>query len=76
MDKVGQNCVDFGERIWYDINVPRKARGCSAKTLSSFFRATRRNRAALFMCARQEHNYSTSHKSGHPLQQVYNRHRR
>ena len=32
--------------------------------------------ASVFMCARQEHNYSTSHKSGHPLQQVYNRHRR
>ena len=54
MDKVGQNCVDFGERIWYDINVPRKARGCSAKTLSSFFRATRRNRAALFVTKKGE----------------------
>jgi hypothetical protein len=53
LDKVGQNCVDFGERIWYDINVPRKARSCSAKTLSSFFRATRRNRAALFVTKKE-----------------------
>jgi len=53
LDKVGQNCVDFGERMWYDINVPRKARGCSAKTLSSFFRATRRNRAALFVTKKE-----------------------
>ncbi|MFR3410362.1 MAG: hypothetical protein ACLTXW_13045 [Christensenellales bacterium] len=54
LDKVGQNCVDFGERMCYDINVPRKARGCSAKTLSSFFRATRRNRAALFVTKKEE----------------------
>lgn len=31
LDKVGQNCVDFGERMCYDINVPRKAQGLFSK---------------------------------------------
>lgn len=37
LDKVGQNCVDFGERMWYDINVPRKAQGLFSKNAEQLF---------------------------------------
>lgn len=54
LDKVGQNCVDFGERMCYDINVPRKAQGLFSKNAEQLFRATRRNRAALFVTKKEE----------------------
>jgi len=37
LDKVGQNCVDFGERMCYDINVPRKAQGLFSKNADQLF---------------------------------------
>jgi hypothetical protein len=37
LDKLGQNCVDFGERMWYDINVPRKAQGLFSKNAEQLF---------------------------------------
>ena len=37
LDKVGQNCVDFGERMCYDINVPRKAQGLFSKNAEQLF---------------------------------------
>ena len=44
LDKLGQmwtnlekNCVDFGERMWYDINVPRKAQRLFSKNAEQLF---------------------------------------
>jgi hypothetical protein len=37
VDKCGQNCVDFGERMWYDINVPRKAQRLFSKNAEQLF---------------------------------------
>ena len=37
LNKFGQNCVDFGERMWYDINVPRQAQGLFSKNAEQLF---------------------------------------
>ena len=37
LDKVGQNCVDFGERIWYDYKCAKEGTGLFSKNAEQLF---------------------------------------
>lgn len=51
LDKSGQNCVEFGHWVWYDVYVPKEATKLHRKTRRSFSMLCERHvhRAVLFV---------------------------